>query len=223
MADTIFWEFTGETKIEFGVELKQIRAVCDFGFVSKGEAGGWISDAVELAQNGLAWIGKSAKALGGTIRGGIIEGGIIWGGDIRGGTIRGGIIEGGIIWGGIIEGGTIRGGTILGGTIRGGIIEGGIIEGGDIRGGTIRGGDFLTISPVGSEDGQFTAEITDEGKIICNRGCWFGTLEEFEAAVAETHDENEHSKAYALIINLVRMRLGPIAAERAKKYQRPNQ
>jgi hypothetical protein len=298
------WEFTGETRIEFGVELKQIRAVCDFGFVVKGDLGGWISDKVKLAQNGRAWIGKLAKAFGGiieggtieggiieggiieggtirggiieggtirggiieggtirdgTIEGGIIEGGIIEGGTIRGGAIRGGIIEGGIIeggtiWdgtieGGIIEGGTIRGGTIEGGTIEGGIIEGGIIQGGTIWGGTIRGGtirggtirggtieggiieggiieggtiwggDFLTVSPIGSENGQFTAEITAEGQIICNRGCFSGTLEKFEAAVAKTHGTSPTAVEYGLVVQLVRARLEPIAAERRQKLE----
>jgi hypothetical protein len=163
------WEFTGETRIEFGVELKQIRAVCDFGFVVKGDLGGWISDKVKLAQNGRAWIGKLAKAFGG-----------------------------------IIEGGTI---------------EGGIIEGGIIEGGTIWGGDFLTVSPIGSENGQFTAEITAEGQIICNRGCFSGTLEKFEAAVAKTHGTSPTAVEYGLVVQLVRARLEPIAAERRQKLE----
>ena len=208
----IYWEFTGETRIEFGVELKQIRATCDFGFVSKGDLGGWISDKVKLAQNGIAWIGKYAKAFRGTI-----EGGTIRGGTIRGGTIRGGTIKGGTIWGGTIEGGTIEGGTIRGGTI-----EGGTIEGGTIRGGTIRGGDFLTVSPIGSENGQFTAEVTEDGDIICNRGCFKGTLEEFEAAVSKTHGSNPTASEYGLVIQLVRMRLEPIAAERRQNRKAMN-
>ncbi len=222
-----YWEFTGEVRIEAGVELKQIRAVCSFGVVVEGDLGGWISDAVNLAQNGVAWVGKAVKAFrgtiwGGTIRGGTIWGGTIWGGTIWGGTIRGGTIEGGTIRGGTIEGGTIRGGTIWGGTIRGGTIEGGTIRGGTIRGGTIWGGtiwggDFLTISPIGSEDGQFTAEIKEDGTIICNRGCFSGTLEEFEAAVARRHGDTEFAAEYALVAKLVRHRLEPIAAKRREK------
>lgn len=171
-----YWEFTGESRIEFGVELKQIRAACDFEFVTKGELGGWISDAVELAQNGFAWIGKNAKAFRGTIEGG----------NIRGGTIRGGTIEGGTIWGGTIE-----------------------------------GGDFLTISPIGSKDGEFTAEITEAGDIICNRGCFKGSLDDFEAAASETHGKSEIAQEYDLVIQLVRLRLGPIAEKRKAEQKEP--
>jgi len=214
-----YWEFTGEVKVENGVELKQIRAVCSFGIVVEGEVGGWIGDAVNLAQNGVAWLGEAVTAFGGTIRGGTIEGGTIWGGTIRGGTIEGGTIWGGTIWGGTIWGGTIRGGTIRGGTIEGGTIEGGTIWGGTIWGGTIwggtiRGGDFLAISPIGSEDGQFTAEITESGEIICNRGCFNGSLDEFEHAVNARHGSNDYAAEYDLVVKIVRQRLGPIAEKR---------
>ena len=36
------YEFTGETKIEFGVTLRRIRAKASFGIVTKGDLGGWI-------------------------------------------------------------------------------------------------------------------------------------------------------------------------------------
>ncbi len=34
-----YWEFTGEVRVEEGVELKQIRAVCSFGVVVEGDLG----------------------------------------------------------------------------------------------------------------------------------------------------------------------------------------
>ena len=36
------YEFTGEVKVKFGVTLKRIRAIIDFGNVKKGEIGGFI-------------------------------------------------------------------------------------------------------------------------------------------------------------------------------------
>ena len=48
------WEFTGETKICFGITLKRIRATVGFrlkygGVISKGELGGWIEKESNLS------------------------------------------------------------------------------------------------------------------------------------------------------------------------------
>ena len=50
------WEFTGETKICFGITLKRIRAARDFELkcgivIHKGELGGWIEKESNLSGN----------------------------------------------------------------------------------------------------------------------------------------------------------------------------
>lgn len=45
------YEFTGETKIVVGVTLKRIRALISFGFVVKGEIGGFIEDEKNLSHD----------------------------------------------------------------------------------------------------------------------------------------------------------------------------
>ena len=71
--------------------------------------------------------------------------------------------------------------------------------------------DYISISPIGSEDGTFVAYRTKDGRIGCNRGCFSGTLEEFEAAVKKTHGENRCAQEYKLVIALVKKRIKPAA------------
>ena len=61
------WEFTGETKIHFGITLKRIRASAEFilkcGIViHKGELGGWIEKESNLS--GDAWVCDNAYVYG---------------------------------------------------------------------------------------------------------------------------------------------------------------
>ena len=61
------WEFTGETKIHFGITLKRIRAAVGFRLkcgvvISKGELGGWIEKESNLS--GDAWVYGDARVCG---------------------------------------------------------------------------------------------------------------------------------------------------------------
>ena len=66
------WEFTGETKVHFGITLKRIRAVVEFklkcGIIRKGELGGWIEKESNLSGNAWvyenAWVSGNAKVYG---------------------------------------------------------------------------------------------------------------------------------------------------------------
>ena len=61
------WEFTGETKIRFGITLKRIRAAVGFRLkcgivISKGELGGWIEKEANLSDS--AWVSGDARVSG---------------------------------------------------------------------------------------------------------------------------------------------------------------
>ena len=116
------FELTANTRIKYGRTLIQIKAAFSFGFVEKGQLGGWVEKESSLGDD--VWIYPEAEVFqDAVIKGGVIKGGEIWGGEIRGGEIRGGVIRGGVIRGGEIRGGEIRGGVIWGGEIRGGVIK----------------------------------------------------------------------------------------------------
>src|SRR3990167_6726045 len=50
------FKFTGETKVEYGVTLRRIEALKDFGNVSKGDKGGWIEREENIIGSGNAWV-----------------------------------------------------------------------------------------------------------------------------------------------------------------------
>ena len=61
------WEFTGETKVCFGIILKRIRATVEFELkcgiiIRKGELGGWIEKESNLYGN--AWVSGDAWVYG---------------------------------------------------------------------------------------------------------------------------------------------------------------
>ena len=59
------YEFTGETKNNYGVTLKQIRAlVTIIGVVSSGDVGGWVESEKCLDHGGNAWVYGDALVYG---------------------------------------------------------------------------------------------------------------------------------------------------------------
>lgn len=69
------------------------------------------------------------------------------------------------------------------------------------------GASLCWISGVGSENGTLAAFTTQTG-ITVTRGCFEGSLDEFEAAVRETHGDSQIAREYALLIEFIRLRLG---------------
>ena len=76
--------------------------------------------------------------------------------------------------------------------------------------GNARVGDknhVLWISPIGSRDDTVTFMRTKDHKIAVSVGCFYGSVDEFERAVLETHGNNEHAQAYKLAIELAKLRI----------------
>ena len=58
------YTLTKETKTEFGIKLYRIKALKDFGDVSKGDKGGWIEKESNLSQEDNAWVFGDAQVYG---------------------------------------------------------------------------------------------------------------------------------------------------------------
>ncbi|MBL0690411.1 MAG: hypothetical protein JJV96_01600 [Alphaproteobacteria bacterium] len=56
------YEFTKETKKVDGKLLHRIRSIRDFGYVDKGQLGGWIESEANLSHNGDCWIHDDAMS-----------------------------------------------------------------------------------------------------------------------------------------------------------------
>jgi len=67
---------------------------------------------------------------------------------------------------------------------------------------------------VGSENGTLTWFLDGKGAIYTNRWCFFGTLDEFSAAVKSRHGGTQIGIEYNLLIEFIRLRAAPITAER---------
>ena len=60
----------------------------------------------------------------------------------------------------------------------------------------------LQIGPLGSRADTLLAFVTDQGLRI-RAGCFFGTRDEFVAAVAKVHGDNVHAREYASALVMI--------------------
>lgn len=67
--------------------------------------------------------------------------------------------------------------------------------------------DYLVFQNVGTENGTLTAYLTGAGEILLTRGCFTGTVEEFERLSKLRHGD-DMQKQYALLLQMIQMRLG---------------
>ena len=95
-------------------------------------------------------------------------------------------------------------GADLGGANLGGANLGGADLGGaNLYGKKLAGArPFFTIGPIGSRSDYVQAFITDKGVMI-RAGCFFGTRDQFEQAIAVTHGMNEHGTEYLAALALI--------------------
>ena len=65
----------------------------------------------------------------------------------------------------------------------------------------------ITVSPIGSEGGCLTAFRQKDNSIVVRRGCFSGSIEEFEGAVNATHGDSKYAEQYKIVIALIKYRL----------------
>lgn len=68
-------------------------------------------------------------------------------------------------------------------------------------------------SSVGSENGTLTAYTTKTREIEVTRGCFKGTIDQFESAVKDTHGDNRYAKEYLALIQYIRLRFRDISVK----------
>ena len=65
----------------------------------------------------------------------------------------------------------------------------------------------ITVSPIGSEGGFLTAFRQKDNSIVVSRGCFSGSIEEFEKAINATHGDSKYAEQYKIVISLIKSRL----------------
>ena len=156
---------------------------------------------------------KSANLRGADLRGANLCSADLCSADLCGADLRGANLRGANLCSADLRGANLRGADLRGANLRGANLRGANLCSADLCGANLCGandekftliGDRPTIEigPIGSRSDVLRAWLTDKGLRI-QTGCFFGTREEFDAALREEHDENEHAFEYRAALVLI--------------------
>lgn len=217
------YELTEETINVFGKTLHRIRATRDFSNVHAGDLGGFIENELNLSHDrdtwvyGNAWAYGEARVYGNALVGGDarVGGNALVSGDARVGgnaSVSGDArVEGKALVGGDAR---VEGNALVSGNARVGgnaLVSGNARVYGEAR---VKGPrDIYWISCIGSRDGTTTFFRNANNGISVSCGCFYGTIDEFAAAVTKTHGDNEHAQAYRHAIEIAKLRIKLTDAE----------
>ena len=229
------YELTEETINVFGKTLHRIRATRDFSNVHAGDLGGFIENELNLSHDrdtwvyGNAWAYGEARVYGNALVSGEarVYGNALVGGDARVGGNA--LVSGDARVGGnaLVSGDArVEGKALVGGDAR---VEGNALVSGNARVGgnalvsgnarvygeaRVKGPrDIYWISCIGSRDGTTTFFRNADNGISVSCGGFYGTIDEFAAAVTKTHGDNEHAQAYRHAIEIAKLRIKLTDAE----------
>ena len=208
------YELTDETKVVFGHTLHRIKAIVSFGAVEAGDIGGWIEKEENLDQTGNAWVYDNARVYGDAL----VYGDARVCGDAR-------VYDNARVYGDALVYGDARvcGNAWVYGDAK---VCGNawVCGNAEVCGNAwVYGiGAIFWVSGIGSRNGTTTFFACKDKKIRVSCGCFFGTLDEFRAKVAQTHGDNRHAKVYLLAAMMAeeRIDLPSIPVEEEKSAQR---
>ncbi|MCS2172766.1 hypothetical protein MUU46_20990 [Scandinavium sp. TWS1a] len=179
------------TKEFFGKKLFRIRALVSFGDVGEGEVGGWVEKEECLDQSGDAWVYGDAQVYGNAR----VYGNAWVYGNAR---VYGDAQVYGNAW--------VSGDARVYGDAQ---VYGNAWVYGNAR--VYGDAHWITVGPIGSENGFLTAFRQKDNSIIVRRGCFSGTIDEFERAVTEHHGDNDHGNIYLALIPVIKLRLAEVS------------
>ena len=112
-------------------------------------------------------------------------------------------LESAVTSGADLSGADLTGAYLSGANLRGADLSGAYLSGDDLKPTLVGDRPYLSIGPIGSEHGTLDVYLTDAG-VYLRRGCWFGSIDEFEAAVTDKHGSNDHGQEYRAAIEMAR-------------------
>ena len=121
-----------------------------------------------------------------------------------GANLAGANLAGAYLAGANLAGANLARSYLAGANLDGANLAGAYLTGANLDGANLVGNrPILQIGPIGSRCAYLVSYITDAG-IKVRAGCFFGSIEEFEAACAKTHGDNDHGKEYAAAVAMIR-------------------
>ena len=127
-----------------------------------------------------------------------LESAVTSGADLSGADLSGAYLRGADLSGADLSGADLTGAYLLGADL-----SGARLSGDDLKPTLVGDRPYLSIGPIGSEHGTLDVYLTDAG-VYLRRGCWFGSIDEFEAAVTDKHGSNDHGQEYRAAIEMAR-------------------
>ena len=70
----------------------------------------------------------------------------------------------------------------------------------------------MWFTKVGSKNGTLTAFQDKDKNILVTRGCFIGTIDEFEKAVVEKHGNGNTAQEYNLLIAFIKLKFSNLEA-----------
>lgn len=129
--------------------------------------------------------------------------------NLAGAYLAGAYLDGAYLAGANLDGAYLAGANLAGATLDGANLAGAYIAGANLVGAYIAGKKKLIgarpvfqIGPIGCRCAQFVSYITEAG-VLLNAGCFWGTVDEFRAKLADTHGDNEHAQEYKAALVMV--------------------
>ena len=194
------YELTDETQEWNGRTLHRIRALADFDDVKAGDLGGWIEKEENLSHNDNAWVCVNAWVFGNAQ---------VFG-DAR---VCGNAQVFGDAW--VFGNAQVFGDARVFGNAQ---VFGDAWVFGDARvfgnarvcgnAEICKTSDYFTSGPIGSRDDTITFFRCKDGKIRATTGCFYGDLDQLEAAVRSKHKNNNYAQAYMGVIAAAKAQMG---------------
>jgi hypothetical protein len=155
---------------------------------------------------------------GANLRGADLYGANLSGANLSGANLHGANLSWANLRGADLSGANLRGANLSGANLHGANLSWANLYGADLSGANLRGANdekiatlvesglaYFSMGPIGSRAGVLQAFNTDKG-IFIQTGC-FGPkpLDEFAVAVKEIHGDNQHGRAYASAIEVIKL------------------
>ena len=146
---------------------------------------------------------------GADLHGAYLHGAYLRGADLRGADLRGAYLHGAYLRGAYLLGAYLRGADLRGADLRGADLHGAYLRGADLHGADLDSKYcFLSISPIGSENGCLWVMRNEAGVLMYNRGCFSDTEEQFVAAVKAKHAGTEYERKYMAAVEFIKSQVG---------------
>ncbi len=147
----------------------------------------------------------SGDSLRDVVEAAVSAGAYLTGAYLVGADLVGADLDGADLVGADLAGANLARAYLVGADLVGADLDGADLVGADLAGAKLLGNrPIIQIGPVGSRCAYLVAYLTDAG-VRVRAGCFFGSLDEFRAAVIETHGTSIHAREYAAAIALIEM------------------